>query len=276
MTADLPDWLTQDEPTDALPWETPSLLRREAGDVLSTMAPQLQADDPTHQEWLRSFPSAEELPDDGRTWFVASTDKEARDGNVWEQQWRLAEWRRNPVILAEHAPPVVGTGVARTVRGDDVSGLLCGVSWDRSELNPVGMLIADQHDRGIRRAVSVRMIPGQVINRARLPESDPRYQACEPYRAGMVMRFPVLVEVSSVAVPSDPRAIQLRSWVTEPEDPAAQLARLLEETSAASARSVILAAVRERPDLRRALLGTLPTGPKPATPRGDLPAFLEG
>lgn len=277
MNDALPDWLTTDEAPDELPWLSPAYLRRdESTGVISTTAPQLDRDVDAHGDWIaRAFPGADALPDDGRTWFVASTDREARDGHIFEQQWRLAEWRRNPVILAEHEPDVVGRGTARTVRGDDVSGLLVGVEWHKSELNPRALLIAEQHETGFRKAVSVRMIPGAAVNRAKLPQDDPRRQNVEPWQAGMVFRFPVLLEVSSVAVPSDARAIQIRSWVQEVEDPAERLSRLLRETAGPTARAVIQAAVRDVPELRRELLGTIPMGATPTTPSADLPAFLQ-
>lgn len=290
MSDELPDWLTEDEDEDALPWLTPSYLRRdEASGVIGTMAPQLDTADAEHMDWLdnflsqarttmreeaRGFPkTAAEMKDDGRTWFVASTDHEARDGHIFEQQWRLQQWRKNNVILYEHTPEVIGRGVARAVRGDE-NGLLVGSEWHRSELNPRALLVAEQHDTGFRHAVSVRMIPGQAINRAKLPADDPRHQDLPTWQAGMVFRFPVLLEVSSVAVPADARAIQIRSWVQEVEDPSEQLARLLRETAGPEARALILRAVRERPELRRALLGTLPLGSEPITPPA-LPAFLK-
>lgn len=180
-------------------------------------------DDPDHLEWLASEAGGERklqvpealLPRTNE--FIASTSKEARDGDIIDQgSWRLAQFRRNPVILDNHdTRQVVGRGVKVGVIED---ALRVAIEWDEADLNPRGQLVAHQHRQGFRKAVSVRWRTGKRTKRSEL---DPGHYAwTKPvtrntpwgsYDAtGSFLEDNTLLEVSSVSVPSDPRALQVR------------------------------------------------------------------
>lgn len=151
--------------------------------------------------------------------FVASTETEARDGLVIEQRsWRLAEYRRNPVFLDNHDPTAV-IGRSEVVKIVESTQLRNAVLWDEAEDNPRAALVAGQHRRRMRNAVSVRWMGGQRIARDELPENHPFYR--KPIKrqsrfgivehAGWYLRRANLLEISSVSVAGDARALQTRS-----------------------------------------------------------------
>lgn len=210
--------------------------------------------------------AAADASDEDGAEFVASTATVDRMGDIVEQKWQLKQFRRNPVILHEHAAPVVGRGTAsirKTADGADYLHL--SVKWDRGEHNPVGTLVAVQHARGIRSAVSVGFRPGKSINRMDLPEDDPRRVTDAQYRwlAGYVHKQPELLEVSSVAIPANPDALQLRSWYARSADPEAdptdpeRLRAYLAEIATREAAGWILSAVRSDEQIRAAIRSIL-------------------
>jgi len=154
--------------------------------------------------------------------FVASSSAVDRMGDVIEQKWRLGNYRRNPVILHEHRAPVVGRGKVKHLGEGDARILQLDVKWDIGEHNPVASLVAIQHARGFRSGVSVgfRVDPKDTVSRLDLADDDPRKVAGDVprWRAGYVYRRPELLEVSSVAVPANPDALQLRSWYGDSDD----------------------------------------------------------
>ena len=165
-----------------------------------------------------------EAPTGSDASFIASTDAEARDGDILDQAtWRLGDYLANPVILDNHDMRSV---VGRSTRvGVEPVGLTVDVQWDTADVNPRGQLVAHQHDAGFRRAVSVRWIPGRTVKRNELPTDDPRYSEGKVIRTpwgdvpqvGRVMYDNTLLEVSSVSVPSDPHALQTRGLDLSPE-----------------------------------------------------------
>lgn len=252
-----PEWLQADPAPAPLPWLTTEV----AHDFVAvrSIGGQLDRGDEDQESIIRAALGSEYAKDDGRTWFVASTDEPDRHGDIVEQSWRLAPYRRNPVLLLEHGSHVIGRGTVRTVKGDDLSMLILGASWHRSEKNPEALLVAEQHDTGFRSAASVGFMPGQAMSRAKLPDDDSRKVSTDkPWTAGMLYRFPTLLEVSSVAVPANASALQIRAYAAEAEDPAEQLRRLLKETTGPTVRSILRDALRDNAELRRALLGTIP------------------
>ncbi len=197
---------------------------------------------------------------DGSTEFVASTGSVDRMGDVVEQTtWRLRNWRANPVILADHRAPVVGRGAAKIAAGDDGSRLMLRVWWDEAAVNPVGMLLAHQHRAGFRRAVSVGFIPGESVNRADLPDDDPRKAPKDVprWRAGYIYRHCELLEVSSVAVPANREALQLSLDAQRHADHEQAVERFLKQSVSRTVAANVLDAVRSDPEVRRAVLGLI-------------------
>jgi len=196
---------------------------------------------------------------DGVSRFVASTGDVDRMGDVVEQSWRLGNWRANPVILHEHMVPVVGRGTATV---DKEVGLMLAVKWDDADVNPIGQLVAHQHRSGMRSAVSVGFRPGKVIPRADLPDDDPRKVSGDVprWQAGVLFRFNELLEVSSVAVPANAKALQVKAFAEEVEDPAEQVRRYLAEAAPRELRALIADLLQARPAalamVRSVALGT--------------------
>lgn len=153
--------------------------------------------------------------------FIASTPNEGRDGDIIEQtSWRLANYRRNPVVLDNHdmarlAGRSVKVGAIDLDSG--TRGLGTAIQWD--EGGPLGAEVGRQHREGFRQAVSVRWRTGKRTARNELPKDHPAYQEAQkvegyfgPYeRAGYYLQRCELLEISSVTVPGDPGALQTRS-----------------------------------------------------------------
>lgn len=149
--------------------------------------------------------------------FIASTSGEARDGDILDQSsWRLGEFRSNPVILDNHDLRNV---VGRAVAVDVVDGALrAAVLWDDSPKNPDGERVAHQHRTGMRRAVSVRWHSDKRTPRNDLPKDHPAFHEGSRVsglfgdflRVGEFLQGNTLLEISSVSVPADPAALQVR------------------------------------------------------------------
>jgi len=199
--------------------------------------------------------------EDGSFSFIASTGSVDRRGDIVEQSWRLARFRQNPVILHEHAQPVVGRG---TVKLDKTAGhLALSVRFDDSPINPIGQLVAHQHRAGFRSAVSVGFRPGRVTNRTKLPADHAGYldpSKIAAWDAGNVFSSNELLEVSSVAIPANAEALQLREYATEVEDPTEQIARYLREAVPSELVATLSGFMRANPaaarHIRAAVLGT--------------------
>ena len=188
---------------------------------------------------------------DGRTLFVASTATPDRAGDVVVQDWRLANYRRNPVILDSHNPSlVVGRAVSAKVR--ERKQLEIMVQWDDSELNPVGMLIAHQHREGYRQAGSVGFRPGRAVRRSQLPKEDSYYLETG---YGRVLSRNELLEFSSVSVPMNAEALQTQGLQLVADDPAEAVRREVEAYLPARLRALIVSAIQTDSDVKRAILG---------------------
>lgn len=237
--------------------------------------------------WLApSVEDAEERADggrgneDGTFSFVASTGSIDRMGDVVEQSWRLANFRRNPVILHEHAAPVIGRGTVKVDKESDA--LMLTVSFDDSEVNPIGRLVAHQHRQGFRGAVSVGFRAGRTIPRTKLPDDHPAKldgDKVPEWASPRLYRSNELLEVSSVAIPANAEAIQLREYAAEAEDPEEQIRRYLREAAPSDLSALIGEFLRDCPaavrHVRAAVLG-VPTIPAPrgTDEDGDPLSFL--
>lgn len=196
----------------------------------------------------------DETPE-GPTGFIASTSTIDRMGDVVDQKsWKLTNYKRNPVILADHDPrSVVGVSTKTTVED---GSLRISVRWDDAPVNPLGALLAHQHRSGFRRAVSVGFVPGEAVSRVDLPEShEAKVSADVPrWSAGYLYRKPELLEVSSVAIPANPQALQLSAHAREAETDEGQILRLLGEGLDTKIRTIVLDAVQRDRSVRNAVL----------------------
>jgi HK97 family phage prohead protease len=135
--------------------------------------------------------------------FIASTDREARDGDVIDQSsWMLDDYRANPVVLWAHDDRILPVGKAALV---DVEGgaLVIDIVFDTAL--ELGAQVARQVDEGFLSALSVRWRSAETVWRDTLPEEHPYYS-----ERGIVYRQNELLEVSVVPVPSDAGALAQR------------------------------------------------------------------
>lgn len=218
---------------------------------------------------------ASEPAGDGRYRFVASEGAVDRHGDVVDQSWRLRNWRANPVILWEHGRDVVGKGSAKVETGSDgVKRLMLDVEFHASPLNPLGMLAEEQHRLGFRSAVSVGFRPGVVTSRTKLDPADPAYvdgSTVPEWRAGYVYRSNELLEVSTVAVPALPSALQVRAHAAEAEDPEQQVRRLLAEMTGPQVRAILADVAKRNEEFRRAVRSYVLGAKAPPQITGVLP-----
>jgi hypothetical protein len=256
--------------------------QRNAQQGLRWCSQAINQDEPEGIEFARSDGGSKE----NEVWFIASTDKEVRNGNFLEQDWSLKHWRRNPVILNEHALPVVGRGLTGTKQtrveaAPDGKGrrLILGFRWDlgtETAPNETARFLAAQYARKARSAGSVGFLPKGATSRADLPAEDSRSQAgMSRWEAGYVLHKPQLFEFSPVAVGMDPHALQIRSFLQERhEDPTERLqAEVRQMMADGMARDVLLAAIREDDEVRRSIAaislsvddGANDTNPAPRT-----------
>jgi hypothetical protein len=139
----------------------------------------------------------------GRTRFVVSTDREARDGHVVDQQsWILDGYRSNPVVLWSHdydLPPI-GRAVSIGVEG---GALVAEVEWDTA--TDLGASVARQYDEGWLNAVSVGWSSRKITPRSKLPKEHAAYS-----ERGLYFEDNEMLEFSAVSVPADANALAIR------------------------------------------------------------------
>lgn len=249
------------------------------------------------RSWLEVQPDSEQFDAkvvDGKpTRFVLYSGREVRFNPSWQDggdiiatdEFRLGPFRGNPRVLADHNPTqVIGRGTAEIVKQTDgPTQLQGGVVWDTHETNPLAILIAGQHARGMRGAVSIGFMPGKGSGpRTKLAADHPAYmdpEKVKAWAAGWFMRFPELYEWSSVAIPRDRGALQLQrqlqAYANEVEDPDEKVRRLVREELDRASADIVLRAYRSSPQLRTAITASVlsevptPTPNETPAPSGD-------
>jgi hypothetical protein len=237
----------------------------------------------------RWFKGLEEKSD-GSTLFVASTEDEDRHGDVVEQgTWRLANFRRNPVILHEHGggmcanTTVVGRGVARIVTSTKAEKpskrLEIRVFWDDHPTNTLGQRLAHQHRDGFRHAGSVGFRPGKRLLRRDLPDDHPAKVGKDGH--GSLFRHNELLEFSSVAIPANPQALQLNSLVATLGGldglKSALAARPIDQDAVAEVvRNQLLRELKANAELRQTIQNLCWGTPPADEPEGGLSSLFGG
>ncbi len=126
--------------------------------------------------------------------FIASTAAEDSYGEVVEQDWKLARYKANPVVLFSHDSRELPIG--RATRVEVVKGQLeADIEFLNADANPKAELVWNCIRAGALRAVSVGFIPGDV----RLEKRNGK----ETY----VLSKNHLHEISVVAIPANPEAL---------------------------------------------------------------------
>lgn len=223
----------------------------------------------------------ESTDEDLFTRFVASTATPDRATDIVRQDWRLRDYRSNPVILWGHnaSIPPVGRAVESKVPKEG-PGLLITVEWDESDENALGRLMASQYRRGFLSAGSVGFTAGKRTLRAELPEDHAAYQklpkGTPTWAGGVYYEQNSLLEFSAVGIPMNPEALAIRAWAAEGGDSADQLQRYLRETGTRSLADEVLDLITRDQRVRRSLAalllteGPAPTNPPPASGLGHL------
>ena len=202
--------------------------------------------------------------EDGTVDFTASTADEDRAGDIVEQSWRLANFRRNPVFLDNHDHRSVVGRAESTKVPKETGSLTLRIRFDDSPLNPAGQLVAHQHRNGFRRAVSVGFRPGKSIHRSKLPSDDPRRlepsETLRTWDIGFVYQRSELLELSSVSVPMNPAALQLSMYAAEVDpvdsddgDEFEAVRRIVTETLDAALAAKLIELAKTDPDFRRVI-----------------------
>lgn len=160
-----------------------------------------------------------EASEPGTTLFVASTATPDRAMDVVSQNWKLAGFRQNPVILNNHNYlQVVGHAIEAKVpkTGDDAGKLMIRVKWDLDSPDPAVRNVGHQHITGVRRAGSVGFQSKKKTRRDKLPPDHEHYQAPIEVEtwwgtemvAGTLYESPELLEFSSATIPMNGEALQ--------------------------------------------------------------------
>lgn len=235
----------------------------------------------------KASPATDSATDGKTAKFVLYSGNEVRFHPAWQsggdiivtREFKLAHYRANPVVLADHnLNNVIGRGTASIVKStvDGEPDQLHGAAtWDIHESNPLAVLIAGQHARGIRQAVSIGFMPGALSGpRTKLASDHPAHmdpEKVKTWMAGWLMRNPELYEWSSVSIPKDPNALQLQAWAMEAEDPDERIRRVVRELVAEEHSEWVLRAVRHSTEVRASIAAVAleqvpnPT-PTPAAP----------
>lgn len=240
----------------------------------------------------------------GTTLFVASTDTPDRAMDVVKQDWRLANYRANPVVLDNHMHlRVVGKALSAIVprTGDDAGKLMIRVQWDQDSPDPSVRNVGHQHLNGFRKAGSVGFRHGKKTRRHELPKDNPHYTEPKEVEgwwgkelvSGWLFEHNELLEHSSATIPMNAEALQraVKSLVVgadrvvapSPEGRDRIREVLLEIVKDPAARKVLFAELvpelkslmRSDPEIRRIVSAYSEARPAAPTPsnRGELGLF---
>lgn len=154
-------------------------------------------------------------PEKAFTTFLASSDVEDRYGDVVAQDsWRLANYKKNPIILVDHyysVEAIVGRATEMKVapiegaaEGAGQNGLYLTVEWDLG--CALGVEVAGKAERGFVNAGSVGFRSYKMTRRSGLPKDHAMYSA-----EGYLLEENDLYEFSIVAVPANQEAIAQRA-----------------------------------------------------------------
>jgi len=142
--------------------------------------------------------------------FVASTEQPARDGHILLQNWDLANFAANPVILYGHDHDTVIGRASKIYVEQTEHGRALMVDIEFDEANPDGKIqrVIHQVQQGFLRAVSVGWITNSAKRRSSYPGDSPHY---EEDGWGYVIgeeENSELLEISIVSVPAQASALK--------------------------------------------------------------------
>lgn len=227
----------------------------------------------------------------GTTTFTASTADVDRALDIVRQDWLLANFRANPVILDNHnRGRVVGRAIDVGVRKES-GNLELTVEWDLDSPDPLVQCVGHQHLRGYRTSGSVGFKSGKATRRNKLPADHEAFaEEVEivtpwgPYKyVGTYYERNELLEFSSATVPANVRARHkppaaaktlTGERVLEPVDP--ELVERALEGVPRVVRAELLKLLRTDDTVRRIVLAYGDVRPAPRTPPPTPPQPLKG
>ena len=143
--------------------------------------------------------TAYEKAADNKFHFVFSTAAEDRHGDVVEQNWELARYRKNPVVIDSHNYGSIDSILGRISPLSVKDGKLQG-DIEFATMNPRGALAEQMVDGGFLNATSVGFIPKEFNDKGTITRSE-------------------LLEVSMVSVPANYEALAEKSEDTTADPP---------------------------------------------------------
>ena len=233
---------------------------------------------------------------EGVTPFIASTFDEDRHNTVFDQNsWRLANYRRNPVVLLNHDRYESPVGRSEEVRvaeyGTPRAHLRLVVHWDMED--PRGVLVAGKYARKFLNSGSINAKVGKTTDRSKLPPEHIAYRKPReddsPWLPALFFERQELVEFSGVTIPSNVKAEAIRSWgarqladirttaAESTEDPDERIRRIATEIVDARGLDLVMRALRSGGVEIRALLTDLVFGSarrEPAKPADPWAGFF--
>lgn len=134
---------------------------------------------------------------------VASTNSIDRNGRRVAQNWQLANFQANPVLLFGHDADrlPIGTAQVEVVGEGDAAQLEATLEFDQAD--PFAARVAGAWDRGLLRAVSVGWFPADP--------SEVRDVFDDQTGAFLFTEYPrnELAELSVVPIPANPDAVRV-------------------------------------------------------------------
>lgn len=218
------------------------------------------------------------------TLFIASTADEDRALDVVRQDWRLRNYRANPVILDNHdGRRVVGRGDRASIP-KDTGNLEILVRWDLDNPDPSLRAVGHQHLAGFRSGGSVGFRSGTITRRDKLAADHPSYR--EPATiasawgeikwAGLLYERNELLEFSSASIPMNPLALhrpsrdaggdkglQLAEHLRSVEDPLLKAITIARETTPRLTADELVAQCCADPAVLRRVVGWFEAQPAP-------------
>lgn len=229
------------------------------------------------------------------TLFVASTPDEDRALDVVRQDWRLRNYRANPVIFDNHNSYRVVGRADRVGVPKETGNLEVLVRWDLESPLPEIRAVGHQHLNGFRSAGSVGFRSGSITRRDKLATDHEHYREAatmpSPYGewkwAGLLYEKNELLEFSSASVPMNPyalhkpagdsgKAFDLAEYLEHVEDPLVKAWTIARETTPRATADDLFTACTRDEALCRRVIAWFESRPAPAPARRALPTRPTG
>lgn len=135
--------------------------------------------------------------------FIGSTEDKDRDGEVVKASgWKLTNYRKNPVVLANHQHRDLPVGKTKKVWVENKK-LMFDIEFPESDVHPQGDTLYKLYKGGFMNATSVGFIPNMKKAEFGQKEGDP----------SITFKEQELLEISLVSVPANPMALMTQKGI---------------------------------------------------------------